>query len=122
MLKDAGAVLFHSEDPLALVRFYHEILGLRPNFGGEDGAEFQLGALRIGIWQHSEMHGPAKDPDRIILNFLVDDCVAAYENLKSKGVEFMKPPSDEDWGGRVARLATFRDPDGNLLQLLEFRS
>lgn len=121
MLRDVGAVLFHSEHPSRLVHFYQEVLGLTPVFGGEDGAEFRLGGVRIGLWQHSAIRGPARDPDRIILNFLVDDCGAAYQALSSKGVAFIKPPTDEDWGGRVVRLATFRDPDGNLLQLLEFR-
>lgn len=120
MFKEIGAVLFHSQDPARLVQFYQEVLGLTPSFGGDDGAEFQVGPVRVGLWQHSEIHGPARDPDRIIMNFLVDDCAAVYESLRSKGVEFIKSPTDEQWGSRVARLATFRDPDGNLLQLLEF--
>jgi catechol 2,3-dioxygenase-like lactoylglutathione lyase family enzyme len=121
MLRDVGAVLFHSEHPSRLVHFYQDVLGLTPAFGGEDGAEFRLGGVRIGLWQHSAIRGPARDPDRIILNFLVDDCAAAYQALRGKEVVFIKPPTDEDWGGRGVRLATFRDPDGNLLQLLEFR-
>ncbi len=40
---------------------------------------------------------------------------AAIENLKGKGVEFPAEISEHDWG----RLATFKDPDGNDLQLYE---
>lgn len=122
MLGAVGAVLFGSERPVELARFYEETLGLTRNFGGDDGAEFQAGPVRLGIWFHSEIHGGAKDPGRILVNFLVDDCATSYEELRSKGVEFIKPPTDEDWGGRVFRIATFRDPEGNLLQLLEFRT
>ncbi len=120
MLKAVGAVLFHSEHPQRLVRFYRDVLGLQASFGGEDGAEFRLGDVRIGLWQHSEIRGPAREPNRVILNFVVDDIVAEYQLLKGRGVEFIKAPSSEDWGGKTVTLATFRDPDGNLLQLLKF--
>ena len=121
MLKAVGAVLFHSEDPQRLVRFYRDVLGLEASFGGEDGAEFRLGGIRIGLWQHSELHGAARDPARVIVNFVVDDAIAEYELLRRRGVDFIKPPTDEDWGGTLVALATFRDPDGNFLQLLQFK-
>ena len=34
-----------------------------------------------------------------------------------QGVQFIREPEEESWGGTVA---TFSDPDGNILQLLEF--
>ena len=120
VLKAVGAVLFHSEHPQRLVRFYRDVLGLQASFGGEDGAEFRVGEVRIGLWQHSDLHGAARDPDRVIVNFLVDDVIVEYERLREKGVEFIKAPEKEDWGGQMVTLVTFRDPDGNLLQLLKF--
>ena len=41
---------------------------------------------------------------------------AAYERLRRGGVVFTRPPEREDWGGQVA---TFADPDGNVLQLMQ---
>ena len=41
---------------------------------------------------------------------------ALHERLTAEGVRFVRPPEREHWGGWVA---TFEDPDGNLLQLLE---
>ena len=38
---------------------------------------------------------------------------AAVDNLKGKGIEFPAEISEHDWG----RVATFKDPDGNGLQL-----
>lgn len=121
LLTEVGALLLHSEDPLRLVRFYREVLGLEPAFGGPDGAEFRVGAVRIGIWSHDRIRGQARDPDRIIVNFLVPDAAAAYDELRKRGAVFIKPPTAEDWGGRRVVLATFADPDGNLLQLLQFQ-
>lgn len=45
----------------------------------------------------------------------VPDCQGAYEELKSKGAEFLTPPVD--WGGEVRCF--FRDPDGHLLEISE---
>lgn len=47
----------------------------------------------------------------------VPDCQAAYEVLKSRGAEFMTPPTD--WGGEVRCF--FTDPDGHLLEISEAR-
>jgi catechol 2,3-dioxygenase-like lactoylglutathione lyase family enzyme len=40
---------------------------------------------------------------------------SAVEELKGKGVEFAGDVSDHPWG----RVASFKDPDGNDLQLYE---
>ncbi len=41
--------------------------------------------------------------------FHCDKIDKTYEELKSKGVEFVHPPKKEDWGSYVI----FKDPDGN---------
>src|SRR4051794_15299151 len=43
----------------------------------------------------------------------VPDCRAAYETLRSRGVEFLTPPVAYEWETRCF----FRDPDGHLLEL-----
>ena len=39
---------------------------------------------------------------------------AAYEELKAKGVTFVRPPTDQHWGLRTAH---FLDPEGNLWEI-----
>ena len=51
-----------------------------------------------------------------MVNLGVDDIHAEHERLVSQGVEFTRPPEREHWGGWVA---TFTDPDGNTIQLLQ---
>jgi predicted enzyme related to lactoylglutathione lyase len=46
-----------------------------------------------------------------------EDCRKAYEELKSRGVEFETDVLEQPWG----YVALFRDPDGNRLQLREGR-
>ena len=43
----------------------------------------------------------------------VDDMNATYEQLSSRGVEFVDAPSRQDWGW----WATIKDPDGNIIGL-----
>jgi catechol 2,3-dioxygenase-like lactoylglutathione lyase family enzyme len=44
----------------------------------------------------------------------VADVNAAYEELKVKGVTFVRPPTDQRWGLRTAHFA---DPEGNLWEI-----
>jgi len=46
-----------------------------------------------------------------------DDCVASYEELKARGVEFTVPPEEMPYGID----AGFRDPSGNALRLTQVR-
>lgn len=43
------------------------------------------------------------------ITFGTDDVRATYEAMKSRGVEFTGPPTEQPWG----TFAQFRDPDGN---------
>lgn len=100
----------------AMRAFYLETLGLTPR-GEKDGfINFEWGEFRLSVSVHHGVEGPARDPLRIMLNFSVEDIHAAHARLASRGVAFSRPPEQEPWGGWVA---TFTDPDGNTLQLLQ---
>jgi uncharacterized glyoxalase superfamily protein PhnB len=46
-----------------------------------------------------------------------DDCHRAYEELKSRGVEFSEPPEERPYGIDSG----FRDPSGNSIRLTQVR-
>ncbi len=46
-----------------------------------------------------------------------DDCHAAYEELRARGVEFTEPPEERPYGID----SSFRDPSGNAIRLTEVR-
>ena len=105
----------------AMRDFYRDTLALEARAVREDFASFNWhsgdpDAVRLNIGVHSEVLGRARDRLRFMLNFLVDDLDVAYDQLRALGVHFLRPPAEEHFGGRIA---TFEDPDGNLLQLLE---
>jgi predicted enzyme related to lactoylglutathione lyase len=47
-----------------------------------------------------------------------DDCQASYEDLKSRGVEFVEAPEERPYGIDSG----FRDPSGNHIRLTEVRA
>jgi len=51
---------------------------------------------------------------RGLLAASVADVNVAYEELKAKGVTFVRPPTDQHWGLRTAHFA---DPEGNLWEI-----
>lgn len=47
----------------------------------------------------------------------VENCQKAYETLKERGAQFITPPYD--WGAEVRCF--FKDPDGHLFEISEYR-
>ena len=60
------------------------------------------------------------DPDRLdhLFTIRVSDCQVTYELLVQRGAEFLTPPVTS---GAETR-AFFRDPDGHLFEISEYRS
>ena len=63
---------------------------------------------------------PPTDPDRLdhLFTIRVDDCQATYDLLMERGAEFLTPPVTS---GAETR-AFFRDLDGHLFEISEYRS
>lgn len=110
----AGLVITSGQGE-ALAKFYRDVLGFTAHSDRPDGAQFKWGNFRLTIGSHSAVNGGAKDPYRMMINLLVTDIHAVHRRLVERGVKFIRPPERERWGW----LATFHDPDGNTLQLLQ---
>ena len=106
-----------SDKPERLLAFYRDVVGLAPNPDIGDGA-FNAGGTPFLIDGHSETSGPAKEPQRVLVNFFVDDVKAEQSRLEEQGVKFIRSAGREDWGGVIS---TFLDPDGNYCQLIEYK-
>jgi predicted enzyme related to lactoylglutathione lyase len=87
---------------------------------GPKGQDLEMALWEIGSATDPEQQAwskhwaPGKAPP-IVLS--VADCQAAYQELSPRGVEFPQPPKEYPWG--IA--ATFKDPDGNLFSLSQYR-
>ena len=112
-----GVILGVDPDRFDAVRaFYVETLGLPPRADRPGHVNFQWGDVRLTISAHSEVRGRHAEPRRAMLNLAVEDIEAVAARLRAAGVAFVREPSAEPWGGAIA---TFEDPDGNTLQLMQ---
>lgn len=107
-----------SEDLNNLLPFYRDVLGLKVAWESPDfvvlGTDRPDGpAMALGT--HSEVHGPNGDPARHMVAFDTDNIMADWERLKGVGVEFIQDPTDDG----ILWVATLKDPEGNLIQLLQ---
>jgi predicted enzyme related to lactoylglutathione lyase len=118
MLGRIHSVVIWTDDLNRLTPFYRDRLGMKTQM--EDAAfvvfEAPGGAPQLALGAHSEVKGASREPNRVMVDFAVDDCQAEYDRLSKAGVEFSRPPS-QDPGGVI--IATFHDPDGNTLQLFQ---
>ncbi len=118
MIKGLRVTSVWSEDLNRLLPFYRDVVGLPV---GMEAPGFVImgdpNAPALALGTHSEVHGRNAEPARHIVGLEVDDVDAEYARLKAAGVEFIEPPTAS---GDGVRIATFRDPEGNLLQLLQF--
>ncbi|MET0557188.1 MAG: VOC family protein [Solirubrobacterales bacterium] len=93
----------------AAVAFYRDSLGLEVEEHDGDWAEIRAGDAVIGL---NANESPAGSGGAVIA-FSVDDLDQTVERLRGEGVEFSGEISEHPWG----RIAPFKDPDGNDLQV-----
>jgi predicted enzyme related to lactoylglutathione lyase len=114
-------VTIGSESPERLRKFYADVVALTPLFDFTPGA-FSVANSSVPVLiieEHDEVKGTAREPERMLLNFLVDDMAAEEARLAGQGVEFVRAPYEEPG---VGLFATFADLDGNLCQLIQLYS
>lgn len=83
---------------------------------GPKGQDLELALYEMGSAADPAQRERAKDwaPGRAPpIALRVADCRKTFEELRSRGVEFVQEPVEYAWG--IA--ATFKDPDGNLFSL-----
>jgi catechol 2,3-dioxygenase-like lactoylglutathione lyase family enzyme len=115
MIKTVWCVTFHVSDLKKAAKFYEETLGLEKKYEYSSYVGFECGGVEIGLIPKLA-EGQKVSPLSPSVEFLVDDMEKVYNQLRSKGVKFIKELHDETWGGRQA---TFTDPDGNILEIAQ---
>ena len=116
MVDTIAGVVIWTQNLKRMTDFYQDILRLKPFSQRADFVAFKFGDVRLSIGVHSEVKGKSADPYRIMVNLQTQDIHSDYQSLSRQGVQFIRLPEQEHWGGWVA---TFLDPDGNILQLLQ---
>ena len=94
------------------IDFYNGTLGLTVKQQQEEWSELEIEGVTIGL---NRRESPAGDGGAVAAFNVSTSLEDAVEDLGGKGVEFVDGVSDHPWG----RIAAFKDPDGNDLQLFE---
>ena len=108
MIKGIAGVIIWTANVERLGGFYRDVLDMKPVSQRDGFMAFQFGDLRLTISTHSEVDDGAKDPLRIMVNLAVDDIHSEYQRLRRKGVEFLREPEKEHWGGLHSHLQRHR--------------
>ncbi len=110
-------VYYWTADMGRAVTFYGDVLGLElARRDGDNWAEFDTGTVRFAL--HGAVEGHPVAPGGATATFEVKDLDVARRGLEGKGVVF------HEHAGEVAgyaRFASFSDPDGNTVQLIEYQ-
>jgi methylmalonyl-CoA/ethylmalonyl-CoA epimerase len=132
-LSTIGQIGLHSSDLDRSIAFYRETLGVPfvAKFDPPGLAMFDCNGVRLMVSAVDEGGDADGEPaPGSPLYFTVDDLDAAVAELRTRGVEFFAEPhmiARDDAGdfgptGVETWMAFFRDPDANVLALMELRS
>jgi predicted enzyme related to lactoylglutathione lyase len=114
MLNGVATVWVPVEDIERATGFYRDTLELDVVDHDGDWAEVTANGLTIGLNAREEQ-GAGADGGPVIAFRPEDGIEATVEALRERGVEVPGEVSEHPWG----RVATFRDSEGNDLQLYE---
>ena len=118
MLRGVDHVYYWTADMDRAAAFYSEVLGLElVRRSGDAWAEFDGGPIRLAL--HAVHEGEPVPTGGATAVFEVDDLDDAMALLNGRGVAVDQHIGEVEG---FARFASFLDPDGNTLQLIEYRS
>jgi catechol 2,3-dioxygenase-like lactoylglutathione lyase family enzyme len=115
MIKTVWGITFYVSNLKRAAEFYEKTLGLEKKYEFSSYVGFECGGIEIGLIPKIKEKQKVT-PLSPSVEFLVDNVEKTYNELKKKGVKFIKELHEEPWGGRQA---TFTDPDGNILEVVQ---
>jgi predicted enzyme related to lactoylglutathione lyase len=119
LVNDVTAILLVSPDARALAAFYRRVLDLPLEDEQHDGMPLHygcdVGGVHLAIHPNDSWRGvPTRNAQSPVIVFGTKDVKVVVERLSANGVE-TAGPTDHGFGVVVS----FRDPDGNLIVVLE---
>ncbi len=129
MIDHVNAYVLPVKDLEKCISFYRDKLGLQLKnkeddfaylvFSNQAGPGIGLISMKsaANLLSEAQVQPKKESVHRTYLAVFLDDVDKEYEQLRSKGVQFIKPPTDFPWGQRIAY---FEDPEGNLWEISHF--
>ena len=114
MIEAVATVWVPVADIERAIGFYRDTLGLEVEKKDGDWAEVDANGLTIGL-NGDESEGAGARGGPVIAFRPQEEIDSALRTLRERGVEVAAEVSEHPWG----RVATFKDSEGNDLQLYE---
>ena len=116
MFKQIDYTMIIVSDMKRSVAFYRDTLGIPLKFESPEWTEFATGATTLALHgggvarEYQDTGDQSKTAGSCSIGFNVDDVARTYEEMKSKGMTFVMPPTQRE--GEGIKLAVGLDPDG----------
>jgi lactoylglutathione lyase len=124
MFQTIQYVMVTVSDMRKSIAFYKDQLGIPLKFESPEWTEFATGNTVLALHGGGEVKATAPSESKCAgtcsIGFNVADLQATYEELKSKGVRFMMPPTERE--GENIKLAVAVDPDGLPISFAEMKT
>lgn len=119
MLERIGQIAIPVHDVPRAIAFYRDLLGLRVLFEAPPSMAFlECAGIRLMLAIPEAAH----DHPSSILYFTVSDIEATHAALRERGVELIDAPHVVSRMGTTELwMAFFRDPDGNVMGMMQER-
>jgi catechol 2,3-dioxygenase-like lactoylglutathione lyase family enzyme len=124
-LKQVDVIVLFVEDVERAKRFYRDVFGLQPDQEDDVSAFIKLETISIALLGPAAAHD-LLSPEAVAVQAgagtnsqlvaFVNDVDAIYADLVAQGVEFIREPTDREWGLRTAH---FKDPDGHIWEIAQ---
>jgi predicted enzyme related to lactoylglutathione lyase len=110
---EIGSILIGSRDPERLAAWYTDAFFATPN---EHGV-YEFGGVAVLFERRDDVSTSNGEPGRHILNFHVPDAGTHAQLLDRMGATWLVPVEERD----VGWFGTLLDPDGNYVQIIQFK-
>jgi lactoylglutathione lyase len=115
MFTQVDYIMLMVSDMQRSIHFYRDLLGIALKFETPEWTEFQTGATILALHGGASPNKSANQMEGQVagscsIGFNVSNIEETYEQLKSKGVRFVMPPTDRE--EEKIKLAVAIDPDG----------
>ncbi len=121
MKNTVGAMTLFVADKDCAKEFYARTFDVEPLFEDATSVAFRFENTLVNLVVESDVPqliepAPVGTGTRAMYTIWVEDCDAAVELLRGRGVDFLNGPVDRPWGQRTAALS---DPDGHAWEIAQ---
>jgi predicted enzyme related to lactoylglutathione lyase len=113
MFKKLRTVIYHVNDLQKAKEWYMLVTGMQPYFDEAFYVGFDINGCELGL--DPDLEGIEKG-NQAVSYWAVDDLSSVLHNLQSAGAEIVKDSTEV---GEGIKVATIKDPFGNIIGLIE---